>query len=231
MNYFDVSKEIVVITGGSGVLGAEYARTFLDLNAKVVCLDISDSNDTLNLQKKFPKTFLFLEADITSKDSIKGALSEIIDTIGPPTVLINNAGLDSPPSAPPEDTKAFENYPESSWDKVLEVNLKGIFLACQVIGSEMAKNKQGSIINISSIYGLVSPDQSIYEYLRNEGTEFYKPISYSASKSGILNLTRYLAAYWAKHEVRVNTLTLAGVFSNQDKRFLDAYCKRIPIIC
>ena len=93
----------------------------------------------------------------------------------------------------------------------------------------MARHSQGSIINVSSIYGSVSPDQSLYQYLRDEGNEFYKPISYSASKSGIYNLTRYLATYWAKQGVRVNTLTLAGVLDDQDQRFLDAYCKRIPI--
>ena len=93
----------------------------------------------------------------------------------------------------------------------------------------MAKHNQGSIINISSIYGSVSPDQSIYQYLRDEGNEFYKPISYSASKSGIYNLTRYLATYWAKQGVRVNTLTLAGVLDGQDKRFLESYSKKIPI--
>ena len=97
------------------------------------------------------------------------------------------------------------------------------------LGSVMAENKQGSIINISSIYGLVSPDQKLYEYRRKNDETFYKPIAYSASKSGIFNLTRYLAVYWAKENVRVNTLTIAGVFNNQDSSFLQSYCERIPI--
>ena len=112
---------------------------------------------------------------------------------------------------------------------VLDVNLKGTFLSCQVFGAEMANRGIGSIINISSIYGLVSPDQSIYQYRRNRGEEFYKPVAYSASKSGVLNLTRYLSSYWAKKNVRVNSLTIAGVFNNQDKDFLNEYTKRIPI--
>ena len=229
MDFFDVSKQVVVITGASGALGGEYAQMFLEANAKVVCLDISLSENISSLKKLYPKSFLFQNVDITSKKSIEQSLKETINFFGSPTVLVNNAGLDSPPSAPPEDTGTFEGYPESSWDKDLEVNLKGIFLTCQVYGAEMAKNNYGSIINISSIYGSVSPDQSIYQYLRDEGNEFYKPISYSVSKSGILNLTRYLATYWAKQGVRVNTLTLAGVLAGQDQRFLDAYCNRIPI--
>ena len=93
----------------------------------------------------------------------------------------------------------------------------------------MATAGQGSIINISSIYGVVSPDQSIYDYRRQRGEVFFKPVAYSASKSGILNLSRYLGVYWAKQNVRVNSLTIAGVFNSQEEDFLDSYCGRIPI--
>ena len=93
----------------------------------------------------------------------------------------------------------------------------------------MAKNGEGVIINISSIYGNVSPDQNIYEYRRKKGDIFFKPIAYSVSKAGIINMSRYLATYWAKQGVRVNTLTIAGVYNNQDENFLEAYNKRIPI--
>jgi NAD(P)-dependent dehydrogenase (short-subunit alcohol dehydrogenase family) len=93
----------------------------------------------------------------------------------------------------------------------------------------MAKANKGSIINIASIYGMVSPDQSIYEYRRKRGDDFYKPVAYSASKSGVLNLTRYLAVYWAKDKVRVNSMTIAGVFNDQEREFLSAYCGRIPV--
>ncbi|MDP6054853.1 MAG: SDR family oxidoreductase, partial [Candidatus Latescibacteria bacterium] len=88
---------------------------------------------------------------------------------------------------------------------------------------------RGSIVNISSIYGLVSPDQSLYEYRRASGVPFFKPVAYSASKSALFNLTRYLATYWAGRNVRVNTVTFAGVFNNQDEEFLEKYCARIPI--
>ena len=93
----------------------------------------------------------------------------------------------------------------------------------------MRKHKRGSIINISSIYGALSPDQSLYEYRREKGEVFYKPVAYSASKSGIYNLTRYLAVYWAKEGIRVNTLTLAGVFNDQEEEFLEEYNSRMPM--
>lgn len=93
----------------------------------------------------------------------------------------------------------------------------------------MAKAGKGSIINVASIYGVVSPDQNLYEYRRQRGEVFFKPVAYSASKSGILNLTRYLAVYWARKNVRVNSLTIAGVFNNQEQAFLDVYCGRIPV--
>jgi NAD(P)-dependent dehydrogenase (short-subunit alcohol dehydrogenase family) len=111
----------------------------------------------------------------------------------------------------------------------MDVNVKGVFLTCKIFGSLMSKNNRGSIINISSIYGVVSPDQSLYEYRRKRGEVFFKPIAYAASKSALLNLTRYLAVYWAKTNVRVNTLVISGVYNGQEEEFVDAYTNRIPI--
>ena len=102
-------------------------------------------------------------------------------------------------------------------------------LSCQVFGGAMARAGRGSIITIGSIYGMVSPDQRIYDYRRQAGEDFYKPVAYAASKAGILNLTRYLATYWAARGVRVNTLSFAGVFGGQDPSFLEGYCARVPL--
>lgn len=228
-NFFDVTNRIIVITGASGQLGLEYQNAFLHNGAKVIGLDIVKSERITEIEKNYRDSYLFLKCDITSKTSLIACIEDIQNSMGTPNVLINNAAIDSPPGAPIEETGPFEKYPEASWDKVIDVNLKGTFLTCQIIGGEMAKNRNGSIINISSIYGLVSPDQSIYDYRKKRGEEFYKPVAYSASKSGVLNLTRYLASYWSKDNIRVNSLTIAGVFNNQEEDFLKAYCKRIPI--
>jgi NAD(P)-dependent dehydrogenase (short-subunit alcohol dehydrogenase family) len=111
----------------------------------------------------------------------------------------------------------------------MDVNVKGTFLACQVVGARMAAEGRGSIVNISSVYGMLSPVQELYEFRRKGGDEFYKPIAYSVSKSALYNLTRYLATYWAKSGVRVNTLTLAGVANDQPREFVDAYTARMPL--
>ena len=227
--FFDVSREIVLITGVSGQLGSEYAKVFLERGACVVGLDVRPSVDSDTFARQYSGRYLFCISDVTVKASLIKALDEIEGKIGRPTVLINNAAIDSPPSAPPGENGPFEDYPEASWDKVIDVNLKGTYLSCQVFGAAMAKAGKGSIINIASIYGVVSPDQNLYEYRRKRGEVFYKPVAYSASKSGILNLTRYLAVYWAKQDVRVNSLTIAGVFNNQEQAFLEAYCGRIPV--
>jgi NAD(P)-dependent dehydrogenase (short-subunit alcohol dehydrogenase family) len=224
---FDVSRERVLITGVSGQLGAEYAKAFLARGAKVVGLDVGASERSEELSAAYPASYCFILADVTNKTILQNALTLVLES-GFPTVLINNAAIDSPPSAPPEENGPFEDYPEASWDKVVDVNLKGVYLCCQVFGAAMARAQKGSIINVASIYGVVSPDQNLYEYRRKRGEVFYKPVAYSASKSGILNLTRYLAVYWAKQKVRVNSLTIAGVFNNQEQAFLDAYCGRIP---
>jgi NAD(P)-dependent dehydrogenase (short-subunit alcohol dehydrogenase family) len=226
---FSVQNEVVVITGVSGQLGSSYAQSFLERGAKVVGLDVGSSNRNQGLDKQYPDQFLFLKADVTNKNSLINGLNASSAQFGPPTVLINNAALDSPPSSPPEENGPFETYPETSWDKVIEVNLKGVYLCCQVFGGAMANAGKGSIVNIASIYGVVAPDQSLYDYRRERGEVFFKPVAYSASKSGILNLTRYLAVYWAKSNVRVNSLTIAGVYNNQEKEFLDSYCARMPL--
>ncbi len=137
------------------------------------------------------------ECDITCHKNLADVLAKIQKRWGEPSILINNAALDSPPDSRLEDNGAFESYSEKKWDEIIDVNLKGTFLACQVFGSNMSlKNIKGSIINISSIYGNVSPNQTIYEYPKTKGKQFYKPVAYCVSKSAVLNLTRYLATYW-----------------------------------
>ena len=227
---FDLAGRTVVVTGGMGQLGRSYANALLSRGARVAILD--NRADAASLRAAFPSAdparLLLLNANVTSRAELDRALAQLRDTWGAPHGLINNAAIDSPPDAPLTENGPFETFPESSWDKVMDVNVKGVMLCCQVFGGAMAEAGQGSIVNIGSIYGVVSPDQGLYEYRRERGEEFYKPIAYSASKSALYNLTRYLAAYWAPR-VRVNILTLAGVFNNQERAFLDAYERRMPM--
>ena len=231
-NLFGLKDKIVVITGGLGQLGRQFSLALVDRGAKVAIFD-TQANEK-KIIERFGRELgeaglAFLTVDITQSSSVKAGLREVMGRWGAPHALINNAALDSPPNAPVEENGPFETYPESSWDKVMEVNTKGVFLCCQIVGGQMAEAGRGSIINICSTYGLVSPDQRIYEYRRRAGTPFFKPVAYSASKSALLNMTRYLSTYWAGKNVRVNTLTFGGVFNNQDAKFLEGYCSRVPL--
>jgi len=227
---FDVRDRVVIVTGGMGQLGRRFSLALRERGARVVVLDLAvDDRQVSERYGDHRSGLLFVEGDVTNAGSLEAALSRIETTWGPPHALINNAAIDAPPEAPPEENGPFETYPEASWDRVMTVNTKGVFLASRTFGGAMARAGRGSIVNISSIYGLVSPDQRIYEYRRQSGEAFFKPIAYSASKSALLNMTRYLATYWAPRGVRVNTLTLAGVFNEQDPRFLTSYCEHVPL--
>jgi len=229
---FSIKDKVFIITGGIGQLGQAYMNEILSRKGKVAIFDIfkHENNIVIDLIEKNDKEyFTYITTDITQKVEIESAVSKIIERWGKIDILINNAALDSPPDAPESEVGSFEEYPEISYDQVMEVNVKGTFLCCQIIGKSMSKQKSGIIINISSIYGLVSPRQDIYDFRRKDGKTYFKPAAYSVSKSAIYNLTRYLATYWAKDNIRVNTLTLAGIFNEQPKEFLDAYTKHMPV--
>jgi NAD(P)-dependent dehydrogenase (short-subunit alcohol dehydrogenase family) len=169
------------------------------------------------------------DVDITDRVAVERAVDGVVGELGVPQLLVNNAGLDSPPDAPADEVGPFEEYPEAAFDAVMDVNVKGTFLCCQIVGGQMAREGRGSIVNVSSVYGMLSPVQDLYEFRRSQGETFVKPVAYSVSKSAVLNLTRYLATYWAKDGVRVNTLTLAGVWNDQAKEFLEAFAARSPM--
>lgn len=226
---FGLDGQIVVVTGGYGLIGATLCKGLAELGAKVAVIEPAPSEDKTRAAFGGAENIVVLAGDVTKRDSLQRALAQIVARWGTPTGLVANAALDSPPGAPVEENGPFETYPEASWDKVMDVNAKGVFLCAQVFGAAMAEAGRGSIVSVASIYGTVSPDQSLYEYRRQQGETFYKPVAYSASKSALYNLTRYLAAYWGPKNVRANTVTFAGVFNNQDPRFLEAYAKKIPL--
>lgn len=219
---FDLRGKVVVLTGAEGQLGRVYTKGLVERGARVAALD-------LRTDEGLDGSVLRVRADVTSRESLVRALAKVAETWETPAGLVNNAALDSPPNSPAEENGPFETYPEASWDRVMEVNSKGPFLCCQVFGGAMAAAGRGSVVNIGSIYGQVSPNQTIYEYRRRRGEVFYKPVAYSASKSSLGNLTRYLATYWARQGVRVNQMVLAGVFNQQDEQFLAEYTAHMPL--
>jgi NAD(P)-dependent dehydrogenase (short-subunit alcohol dehydrogenase family) len=233
---FDVSEKIVVITGGLGQIGAEFVKEFHKRGSKVAVLSRSTSSE--KMEEVLGKDTIAsgrirgYAVDITKKASINRFLDDLESAWGVPDVLVNNAGIDTQPSAPPEVSGPFEEFPEEVFREVVETNLTGTFLMTQAVGARMIKaGKEGSIINVGSIYGMVSPIQDIYAYKAEKtGIPFIKPVAYSAAKSGIYNLTRYCATYWGKKGIRVNAFTPSGVWrETQDAEFQKNYCARMPM--
>jgi NAD(P)-dependent dehydrogenase (short-subunit alcohol dehydrogenase family) len=169
------------------------------------------------------------ECDVTGRGAVEAALALVEEEWSVPHVLVNAAAIDAPPDAPAAEVGPFEEVPLESLERVVHVNVLGVVVSCQVIGGAMARAGRGSIVNVGSVYGLLSPDQGLYDFRRAAGEEFFKPVAYSVSKSAVLNLTRYLATYWAASGVRVNTVTLAGVADDQPREFVEAYTARIPV--
>ena len=219
---FSLAGRTAIVTGGLGQLGRKFTAALLDHGARVAVLDKAAAPPSTD-------RCLYLEGEVTDRASLERAASRVESAFGTPHILINNAAIDSPPSAPASIAGPFEDFPVEVWRETMDVNVTGVFLCSQVFGGRMAAAGRGSIVNVASIYGIVAPDQRIYEYRRRDGEAFFKPAAYAVSKSALLNLTRYLATYWAPRGVRVNTVTFAGVFNNQDPEFLAEYAKRVPL--
>lgn len=219
---FDLTGRVAIVTGGLGMLGSQFADTLVIAGATVALIDIKHQNKSMGLCKHSYQT------DITKFDEVKTALNKIVIDFGTPSILINCAGLDSPPNAPANTNGSFEDYAEETWDAVIDSHLKGAFLVSREFLHyfRTAGLNKGSIINISSDLGLVAPDQRIYEYRRKKGENFYKPIAYSVAKAGMIGFTRWLAGYLAPLGIRVNALAPGGVYNHQDPEFVKAYNQR-----
>lgn len=219
---FCVKGKIAVVTGGLGILGTEYVTALVKAGAKVAVWDVKEADDGHVLKSLSDEgEVMFDKVDISKREDVQAAADRIVAKWGVPNVLLNNAAVDFPPQAGAA-LETFENYSTEKWQAIFAVNLTGMIHCCQVIGGMMAENDGGSIINVSSMYGMVSPDQRIYK-------DFIKPFSYTVTKSGVFGLTKYLATYWGAKKVRVNTLTPGGVLGKQDPEFIRKYSDKSPL--
>jgi 2-deoxy-D-gluconate 3-dehydrogenase len=225
---FDLTGRVAVVTGGVGLLGAEFCRTLAEAGAAVVVVDLNASASQAvadSLTKSGFKT-LAVPTDITHPEAVKALVEKTLSTFGRLDILVNSAALD-PKFDPDAVSKgitpgAFEDYPLDMWNSALNVNLTGIFLMTQACVKPMiAQGKKGSIINICSTYGLNGPDQRIY--IKDGKRVAFKPVYYTVTKAGVMGFTKYLAAYYADTEIRVNALTPGGVFNNHEDYFVKNY--------
>jgi 2-deoxy-D-gluconate 3-dehydrogenase len=238
---FDLSGRVSVVTGGAGLLGAEFCKTLAQAGAQVVIADI-DGEAALSLAASLDREWpvhgreakfrssraIGVSTDITSPGSVQELINRTLEEYGQIDILVNSAALD--PKFDPEHEEyligaaTFEEFPLSAWQKAIDVNLTGMFLCCQAATRAMLTQGAGTIVNVCSIYGLVGPDQRIYQIPDQEPR--FKPVYYSVTKAGVLGLTRYLATYYAGKNLRVNALTPGGVYNGHDETFVQAYSAR-----
>lgn len=229
MELFSLKNKTAIVTGACGLIGKEHCRALAGAGAHVVVADMAETACSDFAQTLGPG-HLGLAINVTDKSSLEKGRDAILSHYGSIDVLVNNAAIndmfENPAMAAHQSM--FEHYPLDMWQKSMEVNVTGVFLCAQVFGSVMAGQGRGSIINLASTYGMVGPDQSIYQNEKGEQT-FYKSPAYPATKGAVINFTRFLAAYWGEKGVRVNTLSPGGVENNQDAFFVANYSRKTAL--
>jgi len=232
MEKFSLTDRVALVTGGAGLLGKQFTRALGQAGAQVVVADLDNqtAEDHASSLREAGIQALGVGVDVTNPDSVGAMVASAVKAFGRLDVLVNSAALDpkfDPDNLETQSGNAFETYPLDTWRKAIDVNLTGMFLSCQAAVRQMLEQDHGAIINICSTYGLVGPDQRLYE--RPDGPRQYKPVYYTVSKAGVLGLTRYLATYYTGKPIRVNALTPGGIYNQHDEAFLQAYSARTVI--
>jgi NAD(P)-dependent dehydrogenase (short-subunit alcohol dehydrogenase family) len=227
---FDLSGKRALVTGALGILGSSFAKGLADCGAHVACLDLDAaacSELAALLGAEYAVDSCAVACDVSDAQKVEAAIADIWLRFGPLDILINNAATKT------ADVDAFlaplEDYATATWRQVMAVNLDGVFFVARAVGSRMAERGSGSIVQIASIYGLLGPDQRIYAGSEYLGRAINTPPVYTASKAGVIGLTKHLATYWGHRGVRVNTLTPGGVESGQNATFQGRYAARTPL--
>jgi NAD(P)-dependent dehydrogenase (short-subunit alcohol dehydrogenase family) len=231
---FDLSGRVAVLTGGAGLLGRQYIRTLLIAGARVVVADLDGDaalREAAAAVADVGGEALGRGVDVARPEDVSAVIDATLSRWGRLDILINNAAID-----PKTDGRAdhalsntFEDFPLPLWQQSLDVNLTGTFLCAQAAGRVMVLAGRGVIVNVSSTYGLVAPDQRLYQRDGEDEQRQFKPASYAVTKAAVAHLTRYLAAYWGSSGIRVNTLTPHGVFNGHDEQFVRRYNSRTPL--
>ena len=227
---FSLANKVVVVTGGAGLLGQVFCQALVDVGANVAIVDLdlaSAETAAKKINKSDAQKVVAFESDITSPESVTQMVANVVKQLGRIDVLVNNAA--SKGSSLDAFFESFEDYSLKTWREVMSVNIDGLFLVAQAVGKQMKKQGGGSIIQTSSIYGVVAPDQRIYEGSEFNGRPINTPAVYSASKSAVNGLTSYLSTYWASSKIRVNSLTPGGIASGQNSEFNKKYSNRVPL--
>ena len=224
---FDLTGRTAIVTGGGGILGQGFCQVLAEYGARVAVFDVNHdaAQQTAGAIKRGA---IAVTCDVSSPDSVAAAVARVVTECGGIDILHNNAATKTANLA--DFFATFEDYRLETWREVMGVNIDGMFLMAQAVGRQMlAQGHGGSIIQTASIYGVVAPDQRIYEGSNYLGRPINTPAVYSTSKAAVVGLTRFLAAYWAPHGIRVNALTPGGVESGQNDVFSRKYSARVPL--
>ncbi len=223
MNLFSLKDKVAIVTGSLGLIGKEHCRALAEAGAHVVVSDL-DEDKCREFALTLTPEALGAGADVSDAASVSALLKKTLDRFDHIDILLNNAAVNEKFEDPllALHMSQFENFPLSQWKKMMDVNVTGVFLCSQIIGAAMAEKGKGSIINVASTYGVVAPDQSLYK--TPDGRQaFYKSPAYPVSKGAVIAFTRFLASYWGRRGVRVNTLSPGGVENAQDDFFVKNY--------
>jgi NAD(P)-dependent dehydrogenase (short-subunit alcohol dehydrogenase family) len=227
---FSLKGKTAIVTGGCGILGTRFCWGLAEFGANVAIVDIAGTSMyelALELSGTHGVKALGIECDIASLDSVRAMVQTVVEALGDIHILHNNA--QGHPADPAAALAPFEEYSLEEWRSSMSVNVDGYFLVAQAVGNQMlAQKTAGSIIQTASIYGLMAPDQRVYEGSFCEGLPMGTPAVYTVAKAAIIGLTKYLATYWAERGIRVNTLTPGGVETGQNDVFKKKYSARIP---
>ncbi len=227
---FDLTGRTAVVTGGCGILGSRFAEGLAEFGANVALLDLDRQAVELaasELSTRHSGRASGYACDITQPEAVRDVAYTIEADLGAVSILLNNAASKT------RDVDAFfapvATFSLETWREIMAVNLDGMFNVAQVFGTLMAGRGYGSIVQTASIYGQLAPDQRIYEGSEYLGRAINTPAVYTASKAGVIGLTKHLATYWGAQGVRVNTLTPGGVESGQNDIFKQRYGARVPL--
>ncbi len=231
-NLFDLSGRVALITGGAGLIGTRIGRVLVANGARVILADLDGAVATRAAETVATESdgaAVGLACDVADPVSVRDAVAGVVRQWGGIDILFNNAA--SYGGDVDAFFMSFENYALQTWRKVMSVNLDGAMLVAQAVGSHMVETgRAGSIVQTASIYGLVAPDQRLYEGSERLGKAMSLPAVYAVSKSGVVGLSRYLATYWAHSGIRVNTLVPGGVDAGAtNDRFRENYAARVPL--
>ena len=225
---YDLSGKVAVLTGAAGILGKRFCDVLAEYGASIAAVDVAWSEDiATRLSSRYGVRAKSYELDVADPVAVKDTIEKIERDLGPIDILHNNAA-----SKGPELARFFDDilsFSPDIWRAIMEVNVDGYFYMAREAGARMAERGHGSIIQTCSIYGILGSDQRIYEGSEYLGMPINTPAVYSASKSAVVGLTKYLATYWGHRGVRVNTLTPGGVASGQNKEFDRKYSARVPL--